>query len=140
MDDIPLELTARIYDDGHGRTVTFTYSSTADYAAPAALLNLTPQELDDILNASLMEDEQCANVPRMSIEQLATVAPKRRFKFHHMGECTCGICLHTYNARTCRYVRKLPCGHVFCCKCVDQWALGHSASCPTCRANLLPLE
>ena len=102
--------------------------------------DITPEDLDDLLNASLLADEQCAHVPRMSIAQLDTAAPKRRFSLKHIGDCTCGICLDTYTSRTSRYVRKLSCGHVFCCKCVDRWVTQHSATCPTCREELPPAD
>ena len=136
MNDVPLEVTARIWDAGGGRAVTFVWTGAIDNRADGTFLDITPEDLDDLLNASLLADETCAPVPRMPIAQLQTVAPKRRFSLKSMGSCTCGICLHTYNSRTCRYVRKLPCGHVFCCKCVDIWVAGHSATCPTCREEL----
>ena len=136
MTDIPLEVTARIYDAGGGRAVTFTWSGTLDNGANSTFLDITPEDLDALLNASLLADEQCAHVPRMPVDQLDKAAPKCRFSLKSMGSCTCGICLDTYTPRTSRYVRKLPCGHVFCCKCVDRWVTQHSATCPTCREEL----
>ena len=136
MMDVPLEVTARIYDDGGSRVVMFTWPGALGNSANSASLDITPEDLDDLLNASLLADEQCAHVPRMLIAQLDTAAPKRRFSLKSMGSCTCGICLDEYTSRTSRYVRKLPCGHVFCCKCVDRWVTQHSATCPTCREEL----
>lgn len=136
MTDIPLEVTARIYDAGGGRAVTFTWVGTVDNSANGTFLDITPEDLDALLNESLLADEQCTHVPRMLIAQLDTAAPKRRFSLKSMGSCTCGICLDAYTSRTSRYVRKLPCGHVFCCKCVDRWVTQHSATCPTCREEL----
>jgi len=140
MNDIPLEVTARIYDAGGSRAVTFTWSGTIDNSANSAFLDITPEDLDDLLNASLLADETCAAVPRMPLQQLDSAARKQRYSPKNFGKQTCGICLDTYTPRTSRYVRKLPCGHVFCSKCVERWVTQHSATCPTCRVELLHVD
>lgn len=52
------------------------------------------------------------------------------------GECA--VCLGAFEEK--ESLRLLPtCGHVFHVDCVDTWLRMH-ASCPFCRANLLPAE
>ncbi|GMG99697.1 hypothetical protein Nepgr_001537 [Nepenthes gracilis] len=48
----------------------------------------------------------------------------------------CVVCLGTFEENeTLRLIPK--CGHVFHAQCVDAWLIWH-ATCPYCRANLLP--
>jgi len=135
----PLEVTARILDAGGPRIVTFvwTVTGTPVVANQIAYEDLSELQLDDFLNASLVLDEQPA-LPRMSTQQLDIEAPKQRYVSTKLGDCTCGICLDKYTARTTRHVRTLQCGHVFCNKCIVKWVTQHSATCPTCRKDLLP--
>lgn len=42
----------------------------------------------------------------------------------------CQICMESFNGRMC--AKALPCGHVFCKKCIFQWLSDHD-TCPTCR-------
>ena len=49
MTDIPLEVTARIYDAGGGRAVTFTWVGTVDNSENGTFLDITPEDLDALL-------------------------------------------------------------------------------------------
>jgi hypothetical protein len=46
---------------------------------------------------------------------------------------TCCICIEKYNLHEC--VRKLKCGHNFHKKCIDNWLIAGTKTCPTCRIN-----
>ena len=47
---------------------------------------------------------------------------------------TCSICLGTIKNE----YRKLPCGHIFCKKCVDEWMIKNkNNTCPFCRSQVL---
>lgn len=100
----------------------------------------TRQELEDVLSASLLDDTTACAVPRMSVPELDAVAPYVRCNSKVIATCkddaTCTICLDTFTNRTRRFVRQLPCNHVFCSKCITKWTTKESASCPTCREQL----
>ncbi|CAK9091654.1 unnamed protein product [Durusdinium trenchii] len=48
-------------------------------------------------------------------------------------ERCCQICLEDFAEN--EELRKLPCGHSFHSKCVDEWLTEKSCSCPICRAD-----
>ena len=102
--------------------------------------DITPEELEEVLNASLREDMQLSAVPEMPLVELDGIAPRTRYSRKIGTGChgcsACSICLDEFTMRTRRYVRRLPCGHVFCSPCICKWVTTHSASCPTCRKPL----
>mmetsp|Transcript_15099 Transcript_15099/g.47415 ORF Transcript_15099/g.47415 Transcript_15099/m.47415 type:complete len:190 (+) Transcript_15099:53-622(+) len=54
------------------------------------------------------------------------------------GECgarDCAVCLS--KLRPDALVRRLPCAHAFCPKCIDSWLTEYKGECPVCR---LPVE
>lgn len=52
----------------------------------------------------------------------------------YAGDDMCSICLHPLNPNpTRKYVRKLPCHHLYHGTCIDKWA-AHK-SCPLCRTS-----
>ena len=70
-------------------------------------------------------DPQNQDVQRetLDLERLNEVCPERDFDL----ECTleCNEVVHK--------VRKLPCDHIFCSKCIQKWITESSNSCPICR-------
>ena len=58
------------------------------------------------------------------------------------SRCFCGpqcyVCLGEFERGEA--VRELPCGHRFHSACVDEWLLGQSRRCPTCRAEVPRVE
>lgn len=52
----------------------------------------------------------------------------------YAGDGTCSICLRPLNPNpTPKYVRQLPCNHLYHGACIDKWA-AHK-SCPLCRTS-----
>jgi hypothetical protein len=51
------------------------------------------------------------------------------------SSAACAICISEFSPDD--EVRLLPCSHYFHNRCVDEW-LRINASCPTCRASILP--
>ena len=47
----------------------------------------------------------------------------------------CGICCKTINKNT--NIRKLPCHHVYHKKCIDNWLISNSLTCPNCKIHCL---
>ena len=135
-----IRMRARVYDEGNPRVLHFTVRVPEPVLLDGFMPDITPEELEEILNASLREDAQAAEVPAMSMAQLDTIAARKRYgkRLHdtYKDNRQCSICLDEFYARTRRYVRELPCGHLFCSKCITKWITVHSASCPTCRNRL----
>ena len=93
-------------------------------------------ELDAILDHSLREDSG-ADHRRLTRAALESMAPKQRYRKALVKHGTqCSVCLSSLT--TNRRVRVLPCGHIFCAQCIDQWACTEHACCPVCRAELSP--
>ena len=126
-----IRFRARVHHVDGPRTVTFVLNVPDASFLP----ELTPEQLEYVLSASLEDDHQPPAVSSATAAQLDEVAPRKRYM--HTSACTCSICLDEYSARTRRYVRTLLCGHTFCCKCISKWVSQHSATCPTCRKPLL---
>lgn len=101
-------------------------------------LEITPEELDDLLAHSLLHDDAATELPKLPLEALDTAAPKLVYQkalVRGDNDCsTCTVCLTEFRPRM--HVRRLPCGHLFCSKCIQKWVLNHNAVCPTCRAPL----
>jgi len=67
-------------------------------------------------------------------EELEKVAPK--LSCNTTINELCGICLDNQTTDK-QLIRKLSCGHIFHCNCVDQWfMIGHKL-CPTCRCVII---
>ena len=49
-------------------------------------------------------------------------------------DTSCAICRTDFKPRM--HVRRLPCGHLFCSKCITKWVTKESDTCPTCRKSL----
>jgi len=112
---------------------------------PPALVDLTidlPLDMyphvvfPDILQWSLEND--VSPQPTLTAEKLNAVAPVQVFR-GAMITCesddrSCVICCEDFKPR--KHVRKLPCGHMFCNKCIAKWVVKQNASCPTCRAAI----
>lgn len=101
--------------------------------------DITPQQFDELLEQSLQSDVTADTRPKLEAATLNQVAPLQVFQksiVRGKDDCaTCAICLDTFRPR--KHVRRLPCGHLFCSKCIQQWVSKHNAACPTCRAAVL---
>jgi len=129
-----VRVTARIYHEDGPRVVHMVMRvPNSDY-----LPELTPEQLEELLAMSFDEDTQVPRTRSMPECELDALAPRERYCLREMGDVTCTVCLDEYTHRTCRYVRRLSCGHTFCSGCIVKWVSRHSASCPTCRKDLVP--
>ena len=126
-----IRVSAHVHRADGPRTVRFVVS----VPNAAYLPELTPEQLELVLAASFDQDETESSVQSIELADFEHIAPRMRYT--HKEACTCAICLDEYNARTRRYVRQLPCGHTFCSTCISRWVSQHSASCPTCRKNII---
>lgn len=59
---------------------------------------------------------------------------KRHYHSNSVKETTCSICLVEFEEND--EIRKLRCGHVFHCECIDPWLLKGKAVCPVCRQGV----
>lgn len=48
---------------------------------------------------------------------------------------TCSICLENVK----KNMKKLPCDHVFCTRCIERWTKLGNNTCPTCRRDIVPV-
>jgi hypothetical protein len=66
-------------------------------------------------------------------DELERIAPKIN---SIDGDELCNVCLENQTPYK-QLVRKLSCGHIFHCVCVDQWFMTGHKLCPTCRAIII---
>lgn len=135
-----VRMRARVFHAEGPRTIHFTLR-VPEHALDDFIPDISPEELEMLMNATLQSDEVQHSTPLTSLEVLNAYAEKQRFNrsLHCPGKDEtgqCSICLDVFTARTRRYVRKLPCGHVFCSGCIEKWITKQSATCPTCREPL----
>lgn len=90
--------------------------------------------LELLLADSLQNDVVAPAKPKMDEHELERVAQRQRYCKKISTEQPCAICQHAF--RTRQYVRQLPCGHMFCNQCIQQWVTQHNATCPVCRLAL----
>lgn len=112
---------------------------------PPTLIDLTVEvspehammfDIESVMQWSLQNDQ----APRSTVttDVLNTKAPIQVFRKSLLrseaDDRTCVICCDTFRPR--KHVRRLPCGHMFCAKCIAKWVVKQSATCPTCRCSL----
>ena len=99
--------------------------------------------MEDIINDYLM---------RMAIEESLRTENKeeekkilsqdeinRNFPLVYIEDKTeCSICLRDVDVGS--RMRKLPCEHYFCRKCIDPYFMNKEASCPNCRFKIINSE
>ena len=130
-----VRMRARVYGAQGPEEIHFLLR-VPDHAFHDVLPGITPEQLQEIINATLHDEPAQHAVPRASLDFLDKVAPRERYKHKTHGAAQCSVCLDTFTTRTNRYVRKLPCSHVFCARCIEKWVTTQSATCPTCRKPL----
>ena len=94
------------------------------------------QALDAFLQWSLQHD-QIQPVPQvLCTAELNALCPKQVFSKNVRlpNDDQCVICCDAF--RTRRHVRRLPCGHLYCSKCIEKWVTTEKATCPSCRAHV----
>jgi hypothetical protein len=106
---IPVQHITGVIDKiRNGQSIEFNYGNVRLISIPPKLLSINEEELERI-------------------------APKIN---SIVGDELCGVCLDNQTPDK-QLVRKLSCGHIFHCVCVDQWfMIGHKL-CPTCRAIII---
>ena len=106
---------------------------------PPMLIDLTMDDfatagLDALLHWSFDND---GSQPRDTVDvpKLDRIAPVQVYRAAiQCDDRTCVICCEDFRPR--KHVRQLPCGHMFCSKCISKWVVKQSATCPTCRCAL----
>jgi len=92
------------------------------------LTSLNERQLQDVLEISKKEQEADKRA------RLVSSLPKESYHCdHHKDLIECDVCLEDYVAGD--ELLRLPCMHVFHCKCVTPWLL-KSGMCPACRTPL----
>uniref|UniRef100_A0A7S1FN81 RING-type E3 ubiquitin transferase n=1 Tax=Corethron hystrix TaxID=216773 RepID=A0A7S1FN81_9STRA len=78
------------------------------------------------------------SVKNAVVENCATTSTPAPSRLHAAARRTasCGICM----SRVAKHPSALPCGHVYCWKCVVYWTMYVREECPTCRALTLPCD
>ena len=113
---------------------------------PPTLIDLTLQydpslvaarDLESFIQWTLENDaapRETVDVPKLN--QIAPVQVyKRSIVQGAEDDKSCVICCENFRPRM--HVRRLPCGHLFCAKCIAKWVVKQSATCPTCRCSLV---
>ena len=117
-----LSMTANI----NGHEVTFAF------LVPEEM----PQDLQQLLDWSFDNDA----APRTTADAAVfdTVCPKityaKKVVTGSDDDKCCAVCRSDFKPRM--HVRRLPCGHLFCSKCISRWVTKESATCPSCRTPL----
>ena len=92
--------------------------------------------LEDVLNnfmtdiaiqISLNEIETNIDSNQISVRQIETKCPL----IYIETNIECSICMK--NVEVGSKMRKLPCEHFFCRKCIDAWFMNGKNTCPICR-------
>lgn len=97
----------------------------------------TTEDIESFLQWTLENDQ---TGPRDVITEAAlnAAAPvqvyQKKMIIGSEDDKTCVICCEEFRPR--KHVRRLPCNHLFCAKCIVKWATQQSATCPTCRTKL----
>ena len=131
---VNVSVTARVYRDSAPHTVEVTLDLPAEWPDLAAIPTL--DQFNALLQYSL-EHDQAVELPRLGKQELDAVCGRHRYckaTVQEGDDSSCAICLNDFRTRA--YVRRLPCDHVFCSKCLEKWTTQHCATCPICRAPI----
>ena len=106
------------------------------------LIDLTMDEVEGtFLHASALalwsfDHDPAAPRETVEVQKLNSIAPVLVYRGSmQCDDRSCVICQDDFRPR--KHVRRLPCGHVFCSKCISKWTVRQSATCPTCRCSIL---
>lgn len=94
------------------------------------------EELESFIQWTLQNDTvPCTVLSKGAVDSVAPVLVYQKSIVRgDTDDKSCLICLERFKVR--KHVRRLPCGHMFCAKCVEKWLTKQSATCPTCRHPL----
>jgi len=131
---------ARVYHNNVPRVVAMEVAIPVGYTFTPEDLDLLMQDdvLDRVMAHSLAHDVVAPAKAVLSLAELDTVAPRQRYCKALRTDSPCSVCQTVFNAP--KFVRKLPCDHMFCSGCIATWATKHCASCPICRETLTVSE
>ncbi|KAL6844807.1 hypothetical protein ACP4OV_025466 [Aristida adscensionis] len=117
------------------------YNTVASVAAVAGLLRaaLVSLDLQHAAPSWLLDGEDEAATAEAAGPGLAERF-RRSFRPLRFGPAAaaadCRVCLAGFEPEA--VVNRLPCGHLFHRRCVETWLLYDRATCPLCRARVLP--
>jgi len=139
MDVHPVTHVTSYQTTFHGIDIVYDLS----YTLPPTETPLTVDdmsELHEIMAWSLQNDIVEVTHDTLTLAQLDDTCPRLVFSQkitcdHPDDDKECVICCNAFKPR--RHVRRLPCGHLFCSKCIMKWVMRESATCPTCRADIM---
>ena len=135
QESVNITVRARIYENDQPRIVEMAVVVPVHHMFdPHELEALIDSDFfDAVLEDSLQNDVVAPAKTVMSIEKLNAVCPRQRYCNQLKTDTPCSVCQQEFKIP--KYVRKLPCQHMFCSTCIEQWATKHSATCPVCRAS-----
>uniref|UniRef100_A0A7S1WT14 RING-type domain-containing protein n=1 Tax=Alexandrium catenella TaxID=2925 RepID=A0A7S1WT14_ALECA len=114
-----------------GQTTAQPLTQTSTAAASLRLLQyreLTPEDFE-LLSQLDERVPRKGGVPQSLVDLLPQV------RASDCGARDCAVCLCAL--RPDAIVRRLPCTHAFCPKCIDSWLTEYKGECPVCR---LPVD
>lgn len=113
---------------GQGRLGTQRAAGAQGNGYSTLLISLNERQLQDVLEISKKDQEADKRA------RLVSSLPKESYHCdHHKDLIECDVCLEDYAAGD--ELLRLPCMHVFHCKCVTPWLL-KAGMCPACRTPL----
>lgn len=106
----------------------------------ADVLHIVPKKYHGCKEVILFEDcetslvQECVSIDHLVSKLLTDYTIKRKHTSSDTAECA--ICTEELAGR--QFTRRLPCGHIYHCKCLRKsLVLGTNFKCPLCRHDLL---
>jgi hypothetical protein len=99
-------------------------------------LDFTPNPNQEWIDAAV------ARGFRVPPPRVSASAYHKKYFSDDEGEMACGICLDKYTSDN-NACMVSPCGHVFHCRCIDNWTRSNNANnnkCPTCKEVIGSIE
>ena len=134
--DVNVTVRARIYENNQPHLVEMSIAVPVNHEFTALELDalFSGNVLEAMLEQSLQNDVVAPAKAVVALTDLNVLCPRQRYCNKLRTDVPCAICHQAFKIP--KYVRELPCKHLFCSACIEQWATQHSATCPVCRAEL----
>ena len=134
--NVNVTVRARIYENNQPHLVQMSIAVPVNYEFDPFELDalFSGNVLDAILEHSLQNDVVTPVKKVIAITDFDNLCPRQRYCNNLRTDEPCAICHQEFKVP--KFVRKMPCSHLFCSTCIEQWVTKHSATCPVCRAPL----